>query len=40
MSTEYKPFLGVGLMYNDYIDVVNFLSYYGILEGIDPTSRT
>lgn len=36
MSTEYTPFLGVGLTYDDYIDVINFLSYYGILKGIDP----
>lgn len=36
MSTEYTPFLGVGLTFDRMQEIVDFLSYYNILEGVDP----
>lgn len=36
MSTEYSPFLGVGLLLDDYKDVVEFLNHYSLLEKLDP----
>lgn len=35
MSTEYQPFLGVGLMFDDMQGLTDFLSGYGLLEDID-----
>jgi hypothetical protein len=36
MSTEYTPFLGVGLTFNKYGDVIDFLNHYSLLGNIDP----
>lgn len=34
MSTEYKPFLGVGLVF-EWVELKAFLEYYSLTEGID-----
>lgn len=35
MSTEYTPFLGVGLMFDDLQDVFDLLEYYDAIRGVD-----
>lgn len=35
MSTEYQPFLGVGLMFDDIQEVFDFLEYYDAIRGVD-----